>query len=88
MTDAARDVAALRAVMAMIEDGLDEVIETVPAHSRGLIPNAFLNLAVEWMLAGEGTAVTVAILRRLAELISCGRRPPEAGAISLTRPDA
>lgn len=82
------DLAALRAVMATIEDRLDAVIDTVPPRSRGLIPNAFLNLAVEWMLAGEGTAVTVSILQRLAELISSGRRPPSDGGISLTRTDA
>jgi hypothetical protein len=88
MTDPARDIAALRAVMAAIEDRLDEVIETVPTRSRDVIPNAFLNLAVEWMLAGEGTAVTVSILQRLAALISSGRSPPGDGAISLTRGDA
>lgn len=88
MTGSTRDIAALRAVMDTIEDRLDAVIETMPPNRRDLIPNALLNLAVEWMLAGEGTAVTVAILRRLAELISSGRRPPGEGGISLTRPDA
>jgi hypothetical protein len=88
MTDPLRDIAALRAVMAAIEDRLDEVIDNVPARNRDMIPNAFLNLAVAWMLAGEGTAVTVSILQRLAALISSGRGPQGDGAISLTRSDA
>lgn len=88
MNNAAPDISALRLVMAIMEDRLDDVAETVPSSSRDLIPNAFLNIAVEWMLAGAGTAVTVSVLHRLAELISSGRRPPGEGAISLSRPDA
>lgn len=88
MTDSAQHIAALRLVMAIMEDRLDEVVEAVPSASRGLVPNAFLNIAVEWMLAGAGTAVTVSVLRRLTDLISSGRRPPGDGAISLSRTDA
>jgi hypothetical protein len=87
-TNSAQDIAALRLVMAIMEDRLDEVVDAVPSPSRDLISNALLNIAVEWMLAGAGTAVTVSVLRRLTELVSCGRRPPGDGAISLSRPDA
>jgi hypothetical protein len=40
------------------------------------------------MLAQEGTAITVSILQRLAELISSGRRPQGDTAIPLIRTDA
>jgi hypothetical protein len=82
------DVAELQSVMRAIDDGIADVVAEMPARRRPFIPNALLNLSVEWLLAAEGTAVAVSILNRLAERISSGERPQGDEAIPLTRFDA
>lgn len=78
----------LQAVMHEIDDHVDEAITAVAPHRRILIPNALLNVAVERILAERGSDATVAVLRRLAELIADGRQPQCGQAIALTRADA
>jgi len=85
---AKRDIADLQSVMRFVDDSLAEALPDLPARKRRYVPNALLNLAVEWLLAAEDTAVAVSILHRLAERISAGERPEDDTAIPLTRYDA
>ena len=81
-------IAELQAVMAMLEDRLEEDLEDVPPRRRPFVANALLNLAVNRLLADEGPAWTATLLIRLADLIGSGRLPAGDQALPLNGTDA
>lgn len=81
-------IAELQAVMALLEDRLEDDIEEVPPRRRPLVANALLNLAVARLLAEEGPARAATILARLASLIAAGRQPAGDQALPLSGADA
>jgi hypothetical protein len=82
------EVAALQAVMRVVEDRLPDILVELPQSHRPLLANALLNLSVNHILSEEGNAATASILQRLAALILTGDRPDGGEGFRLTGQDA
>jgi hypothetical protein len=69
------EVAALQAVMRVVEDRLPDILVELPQSHHPLLANALLNLSVNHILSKDGGAATASILQRLASLILARHRP-------------
>ena len=78
------DVWAVEVAMETLERRIKPIVSDAPLSAQTRFNNALLDLAVNRIVALEGSKFTAGILWRLADAIADGKKPEPGKAVDLT----